>query len=203
MNLTVLLWGIPQAMRAAAKVYPEYAARLRERNLVAQFRLRDKPEGRWIKLENGKITTRAGLHKQPDLDIHFKNRAIAERFLTPPFNLLERVDAAKNFKIGLNGPDELAVWFMQTLARLESVTWKAGTDMGNGVTRYTNGTNGGPIFVYVKDGRILRTTPTMTPSPGPSRPAAGSSPRHARPPPPPTPCARSPWCTPRTASCTR
>ena len=31
--------------------------------------------------------------------------------------------------------------------------------MGNGVMRYTNGTNGGPIFVYVKDGKILRTTP--------------------------------------------
>ena len=34
-----------------------------------------------------------------------------------------------------------------------------GTDMGNGVTRYTNGTNGGPIFVYVKNGKIIRTTP--------------------------------------------
>ena len=31
--------------------------------------------------------------------------------------------------------------------------------MGNGITRYTNGTNGGPIFVYVKDGKIIRTTP--------------------------------------------
>ena len=30
--------------------------------------------------------------------------------------------------------------------------------MGDGVTRYTNGTNSGPIFVYVKDGKILRTT---------------------------------------------
>ena len=48
---------------------------------------------------------------------------------------------------------------MQTLARLETITWKSGTDMGNGVTRYTNGTNSGPIFVYVKDGKILRTTP--------------------------------------------
>jgi len=69
------------------------------------------------------------------------------------------VDAAKNFKIGLEGPDEMAVWFMRTLARLESVTWTAGTGMGDGITRYTNGTNSGPIFVYVKDGRILRTTP--------------------------------------------
>ena len=159
MNLSVLLWGIPQAMRTMARLYPDYAARLKERNLTAQFRLRDRPEGRWITLENGKVRTGKGLHAKPDLTIQFKNREIAESFLTPPFNLLERVDAAKNFKIGLEGPDELAVWFMATLARLETVTWKAGTDMGNGVTRYTNGTNTGPIFVYVKDGKIIRTTP--------------------------------------------
>ena len=159
MNLSLLLWGIPQAMRAAARLYPEYAARLGERNLVTQFRLRDKPEGRWIQLENGRITSSSGLHERPDLTIHFKNKAIAERFLTPPFDLLERIDAAKNFKVGLDGPDELAVWFMATLSRLETITWKPGTDMGDGVVRYTSGTNGGPIFVYVKDGRILRTTP--------------------------------------------
>ncbi|MFZ9668077.1 MAG: molybdopterin-dependent oxidoreductase, partial [Steroidobacteraceae bacterium] len=159
MNLSVLLWGIPQAMRAMAKLYPEYASRLKERDLVAQFRLRDVPEGRWISLQGGKVRSGAGLHAAPDLTIHFKNREIAENFLTPPFDMLERIDAAKNFKIGLDGPDDLAVWFMQTLTRLETVTWKAGTDMGDGVTRYTNGTNSGPIFVYVKDGKILRTTP--------------------------------------------
>jgi len=159
MNLTLLLWGIPQAMRAAARVYPEYAARLKERNLVAQFRLRDRPEGRWVQLEGGKVRTGKGLHPDPDLTLGFQNRAIAEEFLTPPFDLLTRVDAAKNFKIGLEGPDELAVWFMATLARMETVTWKAGTDMGNGEVRYTSGTNGGPIFVYVKDGKVVRTTP--------------------------------------------
>ena len=159
MNLSVLLWGVPQAMRAAARLYPEYAARLKERNLVAQFRLRDRPEGRWIRLHHGKVSSRRGIHAQPDITIHFKNKAIAESFLTPPFDMLERIDAAKNFKVGLEGPDELAVWFMATLARLESITWKAGTDMGNGVTRYTSGTNGGPIFVYVKDGKVVRTTP--------------------------------------------
>ena len=68
MNLSILLWGIPQAMRAAARVYPEYAARLKERDLVAQFRLRDKPEGRWIKLENGKISSGKGIHAQPRPD---------------------------------------------------------------------------------------------------------------------------------------
>jgi len=159
MKLSILLWGIPQAMRAAARVYPEYAARLKERNLVAQFRLRDKPEGRWVKLENGRISSRKGLHARPDLTINFKSKAIAESFLTPPFDLLERIDAAKNFKVVLDGPDELAVWFLATLARLETVTWKPGTDLGNGLVRYTSGTNGGPIFVYVKDGKVVRTTP--------------------------------------------
>ncbi len=159
MNLSMLLWGIPQAMRAAAKLYPDYAARLKEKNLIAQFQLRDQPEGRWIQLENGKIKSRKGIHPKPDLTLFFKNKAIAESFLTPPFDMLERIDAAKNFKVGIGGSDELAVWFMATLARLETVSWKSGTDMGNGVTRYTNGTNGGPIFVYVKDGKIIRTTP--------------------------------------------
>ncbi|MEI6669269.1 MAG: molybdopterin-dependent oxidoreductase [Acidobacteriota bacterium] len=159
MNLSVLLWGIPQAMRVAARVYPEYAARLKEKNLVAQLRLRDKPEGRWITLDSGKVRSGNGIHTRPDLTIEFKNRAIAEEFLTPPFDLLKRIDAAKNFKVVLHGSDELAVWFLGTLAGMETATWTAGTDMGDGVTRYTNGTNGGPIFVYAKDGKIIRTTP--------------------------------------------
>ena len=69
MNLSVLLWGIPQAMRAMARIYPQYAARLRERNLVAQIRLRDKPEGRWIRLQDGKVSSGAGLHAKPDVTI--------------------------------------------------------------------------------------------------------------------------------------
>ena len=77
MNLSVLLWGIPQAMRAAARVYPAYADRLKERNLIAQFRLRDRPEGRWIQLDGGKVRSGKGLHQRPDLTIHFKNREIA------------------------------------------------------------------------------------------------------------------------------
>ena len=160
MNLSILLWGIPQAMRVAARVYPDYAERLKEKDVVAQFKLRDKPEvGRWIKLDKGKISSGKGIHASPDIGICFKDEALAKSFLTPPFDMLERIDAAKNFKILLEGPDDLAIWFLATLARLESVMWKAGTDIGNGVVRYTNGTNGGPLFVYVKDGKILRTTP--------------------------------------------
>ncbi len=160
MSLSVLLWGIPKAMKMAARIYPNYAERLKERDVITQIKLRDEPEvGRWIKLDKGEITTGKGIHENPDVSIVFKDRALAKSFLTPPFDQLERIDAAKNFKIILEGPDELAIWFLATMSRLESIWWKYGTDMGNGVMRYTNGTNGGPLFVYIKDGRIIRTTP--------------------------------------------
>jgi trimethylamine-N-oxide reductase (cytochrome c) len=159
MKLSILLWGIPQAMRLAARLSPEYAASLKERDMVAQLRVRGRPEGRWIRFEGGGIRSRSGIHQRPDVTVDFKSRRDAERLLTPPIDLLERVDAAKNFKVVLHGDDEAAVWFLRLLSRLESLTWKAGTHMGGGVVRYTSGTNGGPIFVYVKDGRILRTTP--------------------------------------------
>ena len=159
MKFSVLLWGLVQALRLAARFYPAFAARLRERNVIAQFKIRDNSAGRWIAFENGKVKSKSGIHPKPDVTIFFQNEAIAVEFLTPPFDQLVRIDAAKNFKVGMDGPDELVVWFASTLTFMTTVGWKSGTDMGNGVMRYTNGTNGGPIFVYVKDGKIVRLTP--------------------------------------------
>jgi len=159
MKFSILLWGLVQALKLAARFYPAFAARIRERNIIAQFKIQDNSAGRWIKFENGKIKSGSGIHPKPDLSIFFQNEAIAVEFLTPPFDQLVRIDAAKNFKVGMSGPDELVVWFAATLTYMTTVGWKSGTDMGNGVMRYTNGTNGGPIFVYVKDGKIIRITP--------------------------------------------
>ncbi len=122
MKLSVILWGIPQAMRTCAAVYPKFAARLKERDAIAQFQLKDKPQGRWIQIKNGKITSGSGIHENPDFTVFFKNAKIAASFLTPPFDQLERIDAAKNFKLGMEGPDELAVWFMSLLAGMEVET---------------------------------------------------------------------------------
>ncbi|MDP6060917.1 MAG: molybdopterin-dependent oxidoreductase, partial [Pirellulaceae bacterium] len=140
-------------------MHREFADRVKERNLTAQIKLKDNSEGRWIKFENGKIKSKKGIHEKPDLSIFFTNKAVAEELLTPPFDQLARIDAAKNFKMGVEGPEDLAVWFLSTVNFMRPVGWKSGTDMGNGMTRYTNGTNGGPIFVYVKDGKIIRITP--------------------------------------------
>ena len=47
----------------------------------------------------------------------------------------------------------------KTLTILLSVGNRYGVKMGDGVVRYTNNTNGGPVFVYVKDEKIIRITP--------------------------------------------
>ena len=65
------------------------------------------------------ISSGKGICENPELSIIFHNKAVAEEFLTPPFDQLVRIDAAKNFKVGLEGPDELAVWFMATLTRMQ------------------------------------------------------------------------------------
>ena len=148
-----------QAMRLTRLMYAEFRNRLKERNVTAQFRLQDNSQGRWVQIADGRIRSGSGIHDNPDFAVVFKNRAIAEEFLTPPFDQLVRIDAAKNFKLTVEGSDEASVWFMITLNRMQSIRWKIGTDMGDGVVRYTNGTNGGPIFVYVQEGKIVRITP--------------------------------------------
>ena len=159
MKFSITLFGMVQALRFTARTQPEFAERLKERNFTAQFKLQDNSQGRWIRFDNGKIESGKGIHEKPDISVYFRNQAIAEEFLSVPADHLVQIDAMKNFKIGAEGPDDLAVWLMSTLNRMMTIRWKHGTDMGDGLMRYTSGTIGGPIFVYVKDGRILRITP--------------------------------------------
>jgi trimethylamine-N-oxide reductase (cytochrome c) len=50
------------------------------------------------------------------------------------------------------------MWFMETVGLLFSGNPDYGVDVGHGVRRYTNNTNGGR-FRLVRDGRIIRVTP--------------------------------------------
>lgn len=153
------LAGLSVLLKTTAHRRPAFAIRLRERDLVAQIRLRGGSQGRWYAFAAGKVTSGAGLSEHPDLTMWFETPEVAARIMTPWRDYLEYIDALKNFQMGVEGPDELAVWFSETLQLLFTAGVEYGTDMGGGVTRYTNNTNGGPVFVYVKGGRIVRITP--------------------------------------------
>lgn len=159
MKLEVILYGIALAVRFTAMRHRKFRQRLKEHDLVVQIKLQNNKVARIYELNNGRLTTKAGLHAAPDVTVFFQNRRVAERVLLAGQDYSEAVHAGKNFQMGVTGDDKLGVWWLQTLVQIMSSSWKLGTKLPNGETRFVNNTNGGPVFVYVKDGIIIRTTP--------------------------------------------
>ena len=159
----VILWGLSKTLPLAAARYPAFAERLKEHNVIAQIMARDEEIGRWFEIRDGKVTSGDGLHAKPDITIAFKNATIGADLLTPnlrtmSFNWLNQINAQKDFKLTIDGPEGLSNWFAQTVMLLMTVRDDIGVPQKDGTIRYCNMANGGPLFVYVKDGKIIRTT---------------------------------------------
>ncbi len=185
-KLSVILWGLAQLLKYSAWRHPAFRARLKERNLVAQLKARDEETGRWYEIRDGKITSGAGQHAKPDVTLSFKNAAFGAALLTPPINWLNQINAIKDFNLTVDGPEDLTNWLAQTIMMSQTVGWKIGLRLADGTMRYCNMTNGGPVFVYVKDGqdrahdadRLRRQRPAAVDD---SRARHRISPRRARP----------------------
>ena len=148
--------------------YPAFRARLKEKNFTAVIRCKDKTVARWYKFGGSGYSSGAGAPDKPDVVMTFKTPAIAVKLLLPPIDQLEQINALKDFVITLEGPEDESNWFTQTIVKTQTIGWKYGIDLGNGVMRYTQMTNGGPVFAYVKEGKIIRITPCLlytSPSP--------------------------------------
>jgi trimethylamine-N-oxide reductase (cytochrome c) len=158
-QFAAILFGLGQFLKFQARRHPQFAERLKERNLVAQIIARDERIGRWFEFRNGRIISRRGLHPNPDVRLAFKTATLGASLLMPPINWLDQINAQKDFKLTVEGSDDLLNWFAQTVMMSQTVGWKFGTPMPDGSVRYCNMANGGPLFVYVKDGKIVRTTP--------------------------------------------
>jgi molybdopterin guanine dinucleotide-containing S/N-oxide reductase-like protein len=158
-KFAAVLFGLSKVLPLMASRHPRFARRLAEKNLTALMRTKDDAVARWFTFENGRVRSRRGLHTAPDVTVTIASAELALKLFTLHPDQLERVEAMKNFQMQAEGPDALVVWFTQTLSMIPTLGWKYGTEVGGGVTRYVTNTNGGPMFVYVKDGRILRITP--------------------------------------------
>jgi hypothetical protein len=159
LKLTLILFGLSLLMKFQAWRHPAYRERLKEKNLTAQFIARDEEIGRWFRLTDGRITSGSGVLKDADVTVAFKNATLGAGLLTPPINWLDQINAQKEFQLTVTGDDGLANWFAQTVMLAQTVGLKIGTPMPDGSMRYCNMTNGGPVFVTVKDGKIVRMTP--------------------------------------------
>ena len=126
---------------------------------MAQIHLADGSRGRAFTFRHGKVRSKVGIHPQPDITMVVDSAEVAARLMKPDRDSLEFIDALKSFHMKVQGPDKLAVWFSETLQMMLASGLEFGVDGGGGVRRFTSNTNGGPVFVFVKDGRTLRVTP--------------------------------------------
>lgn len=174
MFFPVILWCLSVALKLYAWRSPKLTAMMAEKNFTAQIRVKDGSVGRWYRFTGGKLESKAGLLESPDVLIRFKTASLGARvlinlgsgmfhfaypLLKPFLNSMEIVNAAKNFAFEVQGEDDLTLHFTNMLNVMLTDHWAQGTPVAGGETRYVNQTNGGPVFVYVKDGKIVRITP--------------------------------------------
>ena len=154
-----VLRGLAPALNLAGRRHPEVAQRLRQHDCVVQVSLVDGSVARHLIFSGGRVRSAPGMHAAADVRMSFIDLDTALDLLVPPQDRARIVHAAKSFSAMMEGEDALIVWFMQLTNLIRTAGLKRGTPMPDGTTRYTTNTNGGPLFVYVKDGRIIRMTP--------------------------------------------
>ena len=121
-------------MRFTAWRHPAFRERLKEQNLTAQIRAK-QGTGRYFVIKDGKLSSRHGIHPNPDVVVTFKSARLAVRLFTHPNDQLGRINAAKSFSMTLDGPQDKGIWFMFTLEQIMQAGWRYGVDVGNGETR--------------------------------------------------------------------
>ena len=158
-----LLERLAGTVREEAERWPKLARRLEEYDLTAQIRLADGSQGRWFRFQGGRLTSEAGVLPRAEVELVFKTPGLAERVLRADRDHAAYVNGVKYRQIKLLGDEGPALWFEELLmTALEAPVYYGdayGVDVGGGVRRLVNATTGGALFVYVKDGKILRTTP--------------------------------------------
>jgi trimethylamine-N-oxide reductase (cytochrome c) len=173
---SIILLGLEKIIKFTAWRHPTFKNRLKEKDFRAQIKTQDNSQGRCFTFKQGQVTSKRGIHSSPDLCLTFRSadlgvkllmpiclRFVSDRLaailLPPPGPQLAMINAMKNFQLTMEAPDELFMWFSETLNKILTTGIEYGRDVGNGVKRYTSNTNGGPVFVYVKEGKIVRITP--------------------------------------------
>jgi hypothetical protein len=71
LKFAFILFALAQVLKFTGWRHPLFAARLKERNLVAQIKARDEGIGRWISIRDGKISSSRGMHAKPEATLWF------------------------------------------------------------------------------------------------------------------------------------
>lgn len=159
LRFVVVTYGLGKLLQIQAARHRAFREQLKCHDLTAQLRLLDGSLGRYFVLSGGRIVSKRGFRPSPQVVMSFRDAAVATRVLRPKRDRLEFLNAAKNYQLELKGDGRLVGHFTDALTGVFSAGSSYGVKLPGGVVRYTNNTNGGPVFVYVKNGKIIRITP--------------------------------------------
>ncbi len=159
--LTWLLVGLGFILKVRGLTDRAFRSRLKEKQFKAGIRVQDGSLGRRFIFRKGMVRSAPYGAGKVDVEIIFRDAAIALSLMADGKNFLKQINAMKNFQVILEGADAEALWFMETLNLLQQLPLqpRPGRPLAKGVVRYVNNTNGGPVFVDVKAGKIIRITP--------------------------------------------
>jgi trimethylamine-N-oxide reductase (cytochrome c) len=156
-------FALDKVLNVLSATFPEFKKEVAKKNISVQLKLRDGSFGRMFVFQSGTVTAKTGIYPNPGVTMVFETWEIARKLTFVVRSQMDFVNAAKNNNLQLLGPDEDSDWFSALLLKVFAAPvlygGAYGTPMPNGETRYVNGTNGGTVFVYVKNGRIVRITP--------------------------------------------
>ncbi|WDP93377.1 MAG: molybdopterin-dependent oxidoreductase [Desulfobacter sp.] len=156
-----MLFGLKVMFFARPLLDSAFGQRIGEMDFSAQIRIRNAPMGRTFIFKQGKVKSHRRVGEGADVSLIFIDAATAVELMLRSGNHLVQIHAMKNFLVDVQGPDKKVIQFMQALNGLKSFDSDRdyGVRLKNGEIRYTSNTNGGPVFVYVRDGKIIRITP--------------------------------------------
>ena len=69
----IFLFGLEKMLNYTARKYPAFRERLKEKNLVAQIKLKDNSQGRYFTFKDGKVRSKSGIHPNPNLTIAYRD----------------------------------------------------------------------------------------------------------------------------------
>ncbi|MCG6929257.1 MAG: molybdopterin-dependent oxidoreductase [Desulfofustis sp.] len=159
----LILVSLYQLMRFKLAYNPLFRSSVGDKELTAQIKIRGDRLGRTYVFKQGRLTSTGGVAPAADVSLIFSDTRTAVRLMLDQSNKLRQLNALKNFRVDLEGDDRDAMWFSRTLSMLRYFHTEPsyGIPAQGGTTRYVSNTNGGPVFVYVKEGRIVRITPII------------------------------------------
>ena len=67
MRFPIILLGVSTALNVTARQYPAFRERLREKTFIAQVKAKGTSIGRHFMFGDGRVRSKAGVHKNPDI----------------------------------------------------------------------------------------------------------------------------------------